>query len=201
MHCHQSLGKDGVNIFAGDKYAGLSEEALYYIGGIIKHAKAINAFANASTNSYKRLVPGFEAPVMLAYSARNRSASIRIPVVPSAKARRIEVRFPDPTANPYLAFSAMLMAGLDGIKNKIHPGDAMDKDLYDLPAEEAAEIPQVASSLQEALASLDADREFLTQGGVFTDDLIDAYIALKSQEVEKLNMTTHPVEFEMYYSV
>ena len=201
MHCHQSLGKDGVNIFAGDKYAGLSEEALYYIGGIIKHAKAINAFANASTNSYKRLVPGFEAPVMLAYSARNRSASIRIPVVPSAKARRIEVRFPDPTANPYLAFSAMLMAGLDGIKNKIHPGDAMDKDLYDLPAEEAAEIPQVASSLSEALASLDADREFLTQGGVFTDDLIDAYIALKGQEVEKLNMTTHPVEFEMYYSV
>ncbi|MBN4057450.1 glutamine synthetase, partial [Pseudoalteromonas haloplanktis] len=201
MHCHQSLGKDGVNIFAGDKYAGLSEEALYYIGGIIKHAKAINAFANASTNSYKRLVPGFEAPVMLAYSARNRSASIRIPVVPSAKARRIEVRFPDPTANPYLAFSAMLMAGLDGIKNKIHPGDAMDKDLYDLPAEEAAEIPQVASSLSEALASLDADREFLKAGGVFTDDLIDAYIALKGKEVEKLNMTTHPVEFEMYYSV
>ncbi|ASM48485.1 glutamine synthetase [Pseudoalteromonas espejiana DSM 9414] len=201
MHCHQSLAKDGVNLFAGDKYGGLSEEALYYIGGIIKHAKAINAFANASTNSYKRLVPGFEAPVMLAYSARNRSASIRIPVVPSEKGRRIEVRFPDPTANPYLAFSAMLMAGLDGIKNKIHPGDAMDKDLYDLPAEEAAEIPQVASSLDEALSALSADREFLTQGGVFTDDLIDAYIALKSQEVEKLNMTTHPVEFEMYYSV
>jgi glutamine synthetase len=200
MHCHQSLAKDGVNLFAGDKYGGLSEEALYYIGGIIKHAKAINAFANASTNSYKRLVPGFEAPVMLAYSARNRSASIRIPVVPSAKGRRIEVRFPDPTANPYLAFSAMLMAGLDGIKNKIHPGDAMDKDLYDLPAEEAAEIPQVASSLGEALDALSADREFLTQGGVFTDDLIDAYIALKGQEVEKLNMTTHPVEFEMYYS-
>jgi len=200
MHCHQSLAKDGVNLFAGDKYGGLSEEALYYIGGIIKHAKAINAFANASTNSYKRLVPGFEAPVMLAYSARNRSASIRIPVVPSEKGRRIEVRFPDPTANPYLAFSAMLMAGLDGIKNKIHPGDAMDKDLYDLPAEEAAEIPTVATSLQEALASLDADREFLNQGGVFTNDLIDAYIALKSKEVEKLNMTTHPVEFEMYYS-
>jgi glutamine synthetase len=201
MHCHQSLGKDGQNIFAGDKYGGLSEEAIYYIGGIIKHARAINAFANASTNSYKRLVPGFEAPVMLAYSARNRSASIRIPVVPSAKARRIEVRFPDPTANPYLAFSAMLMAGLDGIKNKIHPGDAMDKDLYDLPAEEAAEIPTVAGSLDEALAALDADREFLTQGGVFTDDLIDAYIGLKNQEVEKLNSTTHPVEFEMYYSV
>ena len=201
MHVHQSLAKDGVNLFAGDKYGGLSEMALHYIGGVIKHAKAINAFANASTNSYKRLVPGFEAPVMLAYSARNRSASIRIPVVPSEKARRIEVRFPDPTANPYLAFSAMLMAGLDGIKNKIHPGDAMDKDLYDLPAEEAAEIPTVAASLEEALSALDADREFLTQGGVFTDDLIDAYIALKSKEVEKLNMTTHPVEFEMYYSV
>ena len=200
MHCHQSLAKDGVNLFAGDKYGGLSEDALYYIGGIIKHAKAINAFANASTNSYKRLVPGFEAPVMLAYSARNRSASIRIPVVPSEKGRRIEVRFPDPTANPYLAFSAMLMAGLDGIKNKIHPGDAMDKDLYDLPAEEAAEIPTVAASLDEALSALSADREFLTQGGVFTDDLIDAYIGLKSKEVEKLNMTTHPVEFEMYYS-
>lgn len=201
MHCHQSLAKNGENIFAGDKYGGLSEEALYYIGGIIKHAKAINAFANASTNSYKRLVPGFEAPVMLAYSARNRSASIRIPVVPSPKARRIEVRFPDPTANPYLAFSAMLMAGLDGIKNKIHPGDALDKDLYDLPAEEAAQIPQVAASLEEALAALDADREFLTAGGVFTDDSIDAYIALKQEEVNLLNMTTHPIEFDMYYSV
>ncbi|GLP97593.1 glutamate--ammonia ligase [Paraferrimonas sedimenticola] len=201
MHCHQSLAKDGVNLFAGDKYGGLSETALYYIGGIIKHARAINAFANASTNSYKRLVPGFEAPVMLAYSARNRSASIRIPVVPSAKARRIEVRFPDPTANPYLAFSAMLMAGLDGIKNKIHPGDAMDKDLYDLPAEEAAEIPTVAESFEQALAALDADRAFLTEGGVFSDDFIDSYINLKSADVEKLNMTTHPVEFEMYYSV
>ncbi len=201
MHCHQSLAKDGDNIFAGDKYGGLSEEALYYIGGIIKHAKAINAFANASTNSYKRLVPGFEAPVMLAYSARNRSASIRIPVVPSPKARRIEVRFPDPTGNPYLAFSAMLMAGLDGIKNKIHPGDAMDKDLYDLPAEEAAEIPTVAASLEEALTALDQDREFLKAGGVMNDDAIDAYIALKMEEVTKLNMTTHPVEFEMYYSV
>jgi glutamine synthetase len=201
MHVHQSLVKGGENLFAGDKYGGLSETALYYIGGIIKHAKAINAFTNASTNSYKRLVPGFEAPVMLAYSARNRSASIRIPVVPSPKARRIEVRFPDPTGNPYLAFTAMLMAGLDGIKNKIHPGDAMDKDLYDLPAEEAAAIPQVASSLEEALAALDADRDFLTAGGVFTNDTIDAYIALKSEEVEKLNMTTHPVEFEMYYSV
>ncbi|GLS82110.1 glutamate--ammonia ligase [Paraferrimonas haliotis] len=201
MHVHQSLAKDGVNLFAGDKYGGLSDTALYYIGGIIKHARAINAFANASTNSYKRLVPGFEAPVMLAYSARNRSASIRIPVVPSAKARRIEVRFPDPTANPYLAFSAMLMAGLDGIKNKIHPGDAMDKDLYDLPAEEALQIPTVAESLQQALECLDADRSFLTEGGVFSDDFIDSYIALKSADVEKLNMTTHPVEFEMYYSV
>ncbi|MGB2078873.1 MAG: glutamate--ammonia ligase [Vibrio sp.] len=201
MHVHQSLAKDGVNLFAGDKYGGLSETALYYIGGIIKHARAINAFTNASTNSYKRLVPGFEAPVMLAYSARNRSASIRIPVVPSAKARRIEVRFPDPTANPYLAFAALLMAGLDGIKNKIHPGDAMDKDLYDLPAEEAAEIPQVAESLQEALKNLDADREFLTAGGVFSDDFIDSYIALKSQDVEKVNMATHPLEFELYYSV
>ncbi len=201
MHVHQSLVKDGVNLFAGDKYGGLSETALYYIGGIIKHARAINAFANASTNSYKRLVPGFEAPVMLAYSARNRSASIRIPVVPSPKARRIEVRFGDPTANPYLCFAAMLMAGLDGIKNKIHPGEAMDKDLYDLPAEEAAEIPTVAYSLKEALESLDADREFLTSGGVFSDDFVTSYIDLKMLEVEKVNMTTHPVEFELYYSV
>jgi glutamine synthetase len=201
MHVHQSLAKNGVNLFSGDKYGGLSELALYYVGGIIKHAKALNAFTNASTNSYKRLVPGFEAPVMLAYSARNRSASIRIPMVPSPKAMRIEVRFPDPTANPYLAFTAMLMAGLDGIKNKIHPGDAMDKDLYDLPAEEAAEIPQVAASLEEALNALEADREFLTAGGVMDNDMIDAYIALKRDEVEKLNSTTHPVEFEMYYSV
>ncbi|MGL6260630.1 glutamate--ammonia ligase [Vibrio sp. WXL103] len=201
MHVHQSLAKDGVNLFAGDKYGGLSETALYYIGGVIKHAKAINAFANASTNSYKRLVPGFEAPVMLAYSARNRSASIRIPVVPSPKARRIELRFGDPSANPYLCFAAMLMAGLDGIKNKIHPGEAMDKDLYDLPAEEAAEIPTVAYSLKEALDELDADREFLTAGGVFSDDFIDSYIELKSQDVEQVNMTTHPLEFELYYSV
>ncbi len=201
MHVHQSLAKNGENIFAGNKYGGLSEEALYYIGGIIKHAKALNAFTNAYTNSYKRLVPGFEAPVMLAYSARNRSASIRIPHVTSAKARRIEVRFPDPTANPYLAFAAMLMAGLDGIKNKIHPGDAMDKDLYDLPAEEAAEIPQVAGSLEEALSALDHDRDFLKEGGVFCDDMIDAYIALKKDQVMRLKMTTHPVEFEMYYSV
>ncbi|NUY57067.1 type I glutamate--ammonia ligase [Salinivibrio sp. MA351] len=201
MHVHQSLAKDGQNLFAGDKYGGLSETALYYIGGVIKHARAINAFANASTNSYKRLVPGFEAPVMLAYSARNRSASIRIPVVPSPKARRIELRFADPTANPYLCFASMLMAGLDGIKNKIHPGDAMDKDLYDLPAEEAAEIPTVAESLKEALQALDADREFLTAGGVFSDDFIDSYIKLKSEDVERIQMTTHPVEFELYYSV
>ena len=200
MHCHQSLSKDGVNLMAGDLYGGLSETALFYIGGVIKHAKAINAFANASTNSYKRLVPGFEAPVMLAYSARNRSASIRIPFVPNPKGRRIEVRFPDPTANPYLCFTALLMAGLDGIKNKIHPGEAADKDLYDLPAEEAAAIPTVASSLEEALSALDADREFLTAGGVMSNDTIDAYIALKQGEVEKLNMTTHPVEFGMYYS-
>ncbi|WP_407331882.1 glutamate--ammonia ligase [Enterovibrio sp. 27052020O] len=201
MHVHQSLAKDGQNLFAGDKYGGLSEMALYYIGGIIKHARAINAFANPSTNSYKRLVPGFEAPVMLAYSARNRSASIRIPVVPSPKARRIEARFPDPAANPYLAFASLLMAGLDGIKNKIHPGDAMDKDLYDLPAEEAAEIPKVAESLEVALKALDEDREFLTAGGVFSDDFIDSYIELKSKDVEKVNMATHPLEFELYYSV
>ena len=201
MHCHQSIWKDGENLFAGNGYAGLSDEALYYIGGIIKHARAINAFANASTNSYKRLVPGFEAPVMLAYSARNRSASIRIPYVSSAKGRRIEVRFPDPTANPYLAFSAMLMAGLDGIQNKIHPGEAASKDLYDLPEEEALAIPTVASSLEQALDTLDADRAFLTAGGVFTDDMIDGYIELKREEVERLNMTTHPVEFGMYYSV
>ncbi|MCD9472055.1 glutamate--ammonia ligase [Photobacterium phosphoreum] len=201
MHVHMSLAKDGVNLFAGDKYGGLSEMALFYIGGIIKHARAINAFANPATNSYKRLVPGYEAPVMLAYSARNRSASIRIPVVPSPKARRIEVRFGDPAANPYLAFSAMLMAGLDGIANKIHPGEAMDKDLYDLPAEEAAEIPKVAESLQGALQALDEDREFLTSGGVFSDDFIDSYITLKSQDVEKINMAVHPLEFELYYSV
>jgi glutamine synthetase len=201
MHVHQSLAKDGVNLFAGDKYGGLSEMALYYIGGIIKHARAINAFANPSTNSYKRLVPGFEAPVMLAYSARNRSASIRIPVVPSPKARRIEARFPDPAANPYLAFASLLMAGLDGIKNKIHPGEAMDKDLYDLPAEEAAEIPKVAESLEVALKALDEDREFLTAGGVFSDDFIDSYIALKSKDVERVNMAVHPLEFELYYSV
>ncbi len=201
MHVHMSLAKGGENIFAGDQYGGLSETALYYIGGIIKHARALNAFTNASTNSYKRLVPGFEAPVMLAYSARNRSASIRIPWVASPKGRRVEVRFPDPTANPYLAFAAMMMAGLDGIQNKIHPGDAADKDLYDLPAEEALAIPTVCHSLDQALEALDADRAFLTAGGVFTDDLIDGYINLKMEEVTRMRMTTHPVEFDMYYSL
>ena len=201
MHVHMSLAKGGKNIFAGNKYGGLSEMALYYIGGIIKHARALNAFTNASTNSYKRLVPGFEAPVMLAYSARNRSASIRIPHVSNPKARRIEVRFPDSTANPYLSFAAMMMAGLDGIQNKIHPGDAMDKDLYDLPAEEAKAIPTVCHALDQALAALDEDRKFLTQGGVFTDDMIDGYIGLKMSEVTRLRMTTHPVEFDLYYSL
>ncbi|MCW8827879.1 MAG: glutamate--ammonia ligase [Gammaproteobacteria bacterium] len=200
MHVHMSIAKDGVNLFSGNEYGGLSEMALYYIGGIIKHARALNAFANSSTNSYKRLVPGFEAPVMLAYSARNRSASIRIPYVTNPKGRRIEVRFGDPTANPYLMFSAFLMAGLDGIQNKIHPGEAMDKDLYDLPAEEAAEIPTVCHSFDQALDALDADREFLIQGGVFTDDMIDAFIDLKMAEVTRIRMTTHPVEFDMYYS-
>ncbi|WP_455380152.1 glutamate--ammonia ligase [Acidihalobacter prosperus] len=200
MHVHQSLSKDGVNLFAGDLYGGLSETALFYIGGIIKHARAINALTNASTNSYKRLVPGFEAPVMLAYSARNRSASIRIPWVSSPKARRIEVRFPDPTGNPYLAFTAMLMAGIDGIQNKLHPGEAMDKNLYDLPPEAGDQIPQVSHSLDQALEALDADRAFLTTGGVFTDDAIDAYIELKMEEVTRMRMTTHPVEFDMYYS-
>ena len=201
MHVHQSIYKDGNNMFAGDKYGSLSETALYYIGGIIKHARALNAFTNATTNSYKRLVPGFEAPTLLAYSARNRSASIRIPFVPSPKARRIEVRFPDSTGNPYFSFAAMLMAGLDGIQNKIHPGEAMDKDLYDLPPEEEKNIPTVCFSLDQALEALDNDRNFLLQGGVFTNDVIDAYIALKMDEVTRLRMTTHPVEFDMYYSL
>ncbi|HKJ10042.1 MAG TPA: glutamate--ammonia ligase [Gammaproteobacteria bacterium] len=201
MHVHQSLAKNGKNLFSGNKYGGLSDNALYYIGGLIKHAQALNAFTNASTNSYKRLVPGFEAPVMLAYSARNRSASVRIPYVSNPKARRIEVRFPDSTANPYLAFAAMMMAGLDGIQNKIHPGDAMDKDLYDLPPEEEKEIPKVCHSLDQALDALDQDRKFLTAGGVFTDDVIDGYIELKMQEVTRLRMTTHPVEFDLYYSL
>lgn len=201
MHVHQSLFKNNQNIFSGDEYGGLSKTALYYIGGIIKHAKAINAFSNPTTNSYKRLVPGFEAPVLLAYSAHNRSASIRIPYVNNAKGRRIEVRFGDPSANPYLAFSAMLMAGIDGILNQIHPGEAIDKNLYDLPPEELKNVTTVANSLDEALTALDQDRTFLKAGNVFSDDMIDAYIKLKRQEVQKLNMTTHPLEFEMYYSV
>jgi glutamine synthetase len=201
MHVHQSLSKDGNNIFAGDEYGNLSETALYYIGGILKHARSLNAFTNGSTNSYKRLVPGFEAPVMLAYSARNRSASIRIPYVSSPKARRIEVRFPDAAGNPYFTFAALMMAGLDGIQNKIHPGEAMDKDLYDLPPEEAKTIPTVAASLEGALEALDQDREYLKAGGVFTDDSIDAYIGLKMEEVTRFRMTTHPVEFDMYYSI
>jgi len=201
MHVHQSVWKDGQNLFAGDKYAGLSDFALYYIGGIIKHARALNAITNPGTNSYKRLVPGFEAPVKLAYSARNRSASIRIPYVASPKGRRIEVRFPDPTANPYFAFAAMLMAGIDGVQNKIHPGDAADKNLYDLPPEEDAKIPTVCSSLDQALEHLDKGREFPTRGGVFSNDMIDAYIALKMEEVTRFRMTTHPVEFDMYYSL
>jgi glutamine synthetase len=201
MHVHQSIWKDGSPVFAGNQYADLSEECLYYIGGILKHAKAINAFTNASTNSYKRLIPGFEAPVLLAYSARNRSASCRIPYSASPNGKRMEIRFPDPTANPYLAFSAMLMAGLDGIKNKIHPGDPMDKDLYELPAEELKDIPTVSASLREALENLDSDRAFLTAGNVIDDDQIDAYIELKMEEVIRFEHTPHPVEFDMYYSV
>jgi glutamine synthetase len=201
MHVHQSIAKDGNNLFSGDLYGGLSETAMYYIGGIIKHARALNAFTNASTNSYKRLVPGFEAPTLLAYSARNRSASIRIPHVSSPKARRVEIRFPDSTANPYLAFAAMLMAGLDGIQNKIHPGEAMDKDLYDLPPEEEKDIPTVCFAFDQALQALNNDREFLKAGGVFSDDSIDAYIKLKMEEVTRLRMSTHPVEFDMYYSL
>ncbi len=201
MHVHMSLWKGGKPTFAGDKYAGLSETCLYYIGGIIKHAKALNAFTNPSTNSYKRLVPGYEAPVLLAYSARNRSASCRIPWSNNPKAKRVEVRFPDPMANPYLAFSALLMAGLDGIQNKIHPGEAMDKDLYDLPPRELKKIPTVCGSLREALQNLDKDRSFLKAGGVFTDDMIDSYIELKMQDVMRYEMTPHPVEFSMYYSL
>ena len=202
MHVHMSIAKGDKNVFAGDQYAGLSMEALYYIGGIIKHAKALNAFGNASTNSYKRLVKGFEAPTLLAYSSRNRSAAIRIPYILGGNPRaiRIEVRFGDPTANPYLFFAAMLMAGLDGIKNKIHPGDPATKDLYDLEPEEEALIPRVCYSLDEALEALDQDRDFLKEGGVFCDDLIDAYIDLKSQDCTRLNSSTHPVEFDMYFS-
>jgi glutamine synthetase type I len=201
MHVHQSVWKDGKNLFAGDGYGGLSEFALFYIGGIIKHARALNAITNPGTNSYKRLVPGFEAPVKLAYSARNRSASIRIPYVANPKGRRIETRFPDPLMNPYLGFSALLMAGLDGVENKIHPGEAASKDLYHLPPEEDAKIPTVCHSLDQALECLDKDRAFLTKGGVFTNSYLDAYIELKMQEVTRFRMTTHPVEFDMYYSL
>jgi glutamine synthetase len=201
MHVHQSIWKDGKNLFAGNGYAGLSEFALYYIGGIIKHAKALNAITNPGTNSYKRLVPGFEAPVMLAYSAKNRSASIRIPHVASDKARRIETRFPDPSSNPYLCFTALMMAGLDGVQNKIHPGDPADKNLYDLPPEEEKMIPKVCHSLEMALENLAADHEFLTRGGVFSKEWIDSYIELKMEEVNRFRMTTHPVEFDMYYSL
>jgi glutamine synthetase len=201
MHCHQSLAKGGTNLFSGDGYGGLSQLALWYIGGIFKHAKAINAFSNSTTNSYKRLVPGYEAPVMLAYSARNRSASCRIPWVSSPKARRIEVRFPDPVNSGYLTFTALLMAGLDGIKNKIDPGAPMDKDLYDLPPEEEKNIPKVCHSLDMALEALDRDRDFLKAGGVFSDDLIDGYIDLKMQEVTKFRAATHPLEYQLYYSI
>ena len=201
MHVHQSIWKAGQNLFSGNGYAGLSEIALFYIGGIIKHAKALNAVTNPGTNSYKRLIPGCEAPVNLAYSVSNRSAAVRIPYANSPKGRRIEVRFPDPTANPYLAFTALMMAGLDGIQNKIHPGDPMDKNLYDLPPEEAARIPNPCVSLDEALDNLDKDRNFLTRGGVFSNDMIDAYIELKMEEVTRFRMTTHPVEFDMYYSL
>ena len=201
MHVHQSLFKDGRNLFAGDGYSGLSELALHYIGGIIRHAPALNAITNPGTNSYKRLVPGFEAPVMLAYSARNRSASIRIPWVTNPAARRIECRFPDPTANPYLAFTALLMAGLDGIQQRIHPGDAMDKNLYDLPPEESAQIPRVAHSLDQALDALLADRQFLLAGGVFTEDMLEAYVESKMTEVTRLRQAVHPIEFDMYYSL
>ena len=200
MHTHQSIWKDGKPTFAGSGYADLSDTALYYIGGVVKHAKAINAFTNPSTNSYKRLIPGFEAPVLLAYSARNRSASCRIPFATSPKGKRVEVRFPDPTANPYLGFAAMLMAGLEGIQNKIHPGDPMDKNLYDLPPEELEGVPTVCGSLREAIDALDADREFLKRGDVFSDDLIDGYIELKWEEVYNFEHTPHPVEWEMYYS-
>jgi glutamine synthetase len=201
MHVHQSLSKDGTNIFAGDKYAGLSQEALWYIGGIFAHARALNAFTNSGTNSYKRLVPGFEAPTILAYSATNRSASCRIPHVASPKARRIEIRFPDSNGNPYFTFASMMMAGLDGIKNQIDPGDPIDKDLYDLAPEEEKSLSTVCSSLDQALEALDGDRDFLKAGGVFSDDLIDAYIELKMEEVTRLRMSTHPVELDMYYSL
>lgn len=200
MHVHQSLWKGGKPVFAGSHYADLSEACLFYIGGLMKHARALNAFTNPSTNSYKRLVPGFEAPVLLAYSLRNRSASFRIPYSASPQGKRVEARFPDPTANPYLAFAAMAMAGVDGIENRIHPGEAMDKNLYDLPPEELSDIPTLCGSLEQALAELDKDREFLKRGDVFSDSLIDGYLELKQQEVEELRLAPHPVEFKLYYS-
>ena len=200
MHVHISISKDGVNTFSGDEYAGLSETALYFIGGVIKHARALNAITNPSTNSYKRLVPHYEAPIKLAYSASNRSASIRIPHVSSPKAVRVEARFPDPAANPYLAFAALLMAGLDGIQNKMHPGEAADKNLYDLPPEEEALIPTVAENLEVALQALKEDHEFLLKGDVVTKEMLEAYIALKQEEVQRVNITVHPVEFDLYYS-
>ena len=201
MHVHQSLLKGDTPVFDGNKYGNLSQEALYYIGGIIKHGRALNAFTNASTNSYKRLIPGFEAPTFLTYSARNRSAGIRIPYVTSAKGRRVEVRFPDPSANPYFAFSAMMLAGLDGIKNKIEPGDPIDKDMYELSAEEEKMLPTVAPSFEIALEALDKDRDFLKAGDVFTDNEINSYIELKMEDVQRLRQSTHPCEFEMYYSL
>ena len=199
MHVHLSIAKDGVNTFSGDEYAGLSKTALYFIGGVIKHARALNAITNPTTNSYKRLVPHFEAPIKLAYSASNRSASIRIPHVSSPKAVRIEVRFPDPSANPYLTFAALLMAGIDGIENKIEAGEAADKNLYDLPPEEEAMIPTVAENLEVALNALKEDHAFLLKGDVFSKEMIDDYIALKMQEVQRMNEAVHPLEFEMYY--
>lgn len=201
MHCHQSLSKDGQNLFAGEGYAGLSDTALFYIGGIIRHARALNAFTNPATNSYKRLVPGFEAPVLLAYSARNRSAAIRIPQINHSKGRRIEVRFPDPMANPYLAFSAMMMAGIDGIQNQIHPGEAIDEDLYELSKEAIRDVPTVCDSLTQALRSLEADHTFLLAGGVFSTNFISSYIALKEEEIRQVSALVHPMEFELYYSL
>jgi glutamine synthetase len=200
MHCHFSIWKDSKPLFAGNQYADLSEMCLYFIGGVIRHARACNAFTNPSTNSYKRLVPGYEAPVLLAYSSRNRSAACRIPYGSGPKSKRVEVRFPDPSANPYLAYSALLMAGLDGIQNKIHPGDPMDKNLYDLPPAELKDIPTVCGSLREALENLSKDREFLKRGNVFSDDLIDSYIDLKMEEVIRFEHTPHPIEYDMYYS-
>ena len=201
MHVHQSLAKDGRNLFPGDLYGGLSQEALWYVGGVFKHARALNAFTNSGTNSYKRLVPGFEAPTLLAYSATNRSASVRIPFVHDPDAARVEVRFPDSNGNPYFTFASMMMAGIDGIRNRIDPGDPIDRDLYELSREEERSIPHICATLAEALDELHEDREFLTAAGVFTDDMIDAYIDLKMEEVDRMLMATHPCEFDMYYSL